>query len=54
VGRPDRVYTRDQVDRMLRYRWEAVKDSIYLLRDGRWDEWSSEEWKANPGQRFTF
>ena len=57
VGRPDRVYTRDQVDRMLRYRWEAVKDRIYLLRDGRyglWDEWSSEEWKAKPGQRFTF
>jgi hypothetical protein len=57
VGRPDRVYTRDQVDRMLRYRWEAVKDRIYLLRDGRyglWDQWSSEEWKAKPGQRFTF
>jgi len=48
-GRPDRVFTRAQVDRMLRWRWEAVKDKLYLLRDGNygvWDSWSSKEWLA--------
>jgi hypothetical protein len=35
-GRPDRVLTRDQVDRMLRYRWEAIKDRVYLMKDGRY------------------
>jgi len=52
-GRPDRVLTRAQVDRMLRYRFEAIKDKLYLLRDGNygiWDEWSSEEWKARPAR----
>ncbi len=55
-GRPDQVYTRDQVDRMVRHRWEGRKDRIFLLRDGRyglWDEWSSEDWKGRPGRRFT-
>jgi hypothetical protein len=48
-GRPDRVLTRAQVDRMLRWRWELVKDKIYLLKDGNygvWDRWSSPEWLA--------
>jgi hypothetical protein len=56
-GRPDVVYTRDQLDRMLRYRYVAIKDRVYLLKDGRygiWDSQSSEEWKARPGQRFAW
>jgi hypothetical protein len=42
-GRPDQVYTRDQVDRMLRWRWERVKDRVYLMKDGRYgllDPWT--------------
>jgi hypothetical protein len=45
-GRPDQVYTRDQIDRMLRFRWEAVKDRVYLMRDGRYgllDPWTDKE-----------
>jgi hypothetical protein len=45
-GRPDQVYSRDQIDRMLRFRWEAKKDRIYLLKDGRYgllDPWTDKE-----------
>lgn len=52
-GRPDQIYTREQIDRMNRWRWEERKDRIFLLRDGHyglWDKWSSEDWKAKPGQ----
>jgi hypothetical protein len=45
-GRPDNVYSRDQIDRMLRWRWEMVKDRIYLMRDGRYgllDQWTDKE-----------
>lgn len=45
-GRPDRVYTRDQIDRMLRFRFERVKDRLYLMKDGRYgvlDEWTDKE-----------
>jgi hypothetical protein len=54
-GRPDQVYTREQIDRMTRPRWEEKKDRIFLLRDGRyglWDQWSTEDWKAKPGDVF--
>jgi hypothetical protein len=54
-GRPDQVYTRDQIDRMSRCRWEARKHRIFLLRDGRyglWDQWSSPDWLAKPGDVF--
>jgi hypothetical protein len=52
-GRPDRVLTRVQVDRMLRWRWELVKNKLYLLKDGTygvWDRWSSPEWLAEPSK----
>jgi len=54
-GRPDQVYTREQIDRMTRDRWESRKHRIFLLRDGRyglWDQWSTEDWKAKPGDIF--
>jgi N6-adenosine-specific RNA methylase IME4 len=50
-GRPDQVYTREQIDRMTTWRWNAQKDRIFLLKDGRyglWDQWASEDWKAKP------
>ena len=46
---PDRILSRDQFDHTLRYRFEEIKDRLYLLKDGTygvWDEWSTEDWKA--------
>jgi hypothetical protein len=51
-GRPDRVFTRDQIDRMRRGRWEEKKDRMFLLKDGSyglWDQWSDPSWLAPPG-----
>jgi hypothetical protein len=51
-GRPDLVYTRDQIDRMSRWRWDSRKDRIFLLKDGYyglWDKWSDPSWLAPPG-----
>jgi hypothetical protein len=45
-GRPDNIYTRDQIDRMLRWRFERVKDRIYLMKDGNYgllDQWTDKE-----------
>ena len=50
-GRPDQIYTREQIERMRSWRWNAQKDRIFLLKDGHyglWDKWSSEDWKAKP------
>jgi hypothetical protein len=35
-GRPDIIYTRDMIERLPQSRWEAIKDKLYLLRDGRY------------------
>jgi hypothetical protein len=45
-GRPDQVYTRDQIDRMWRWRWEEIRNRVYLLVDGRYgliDPWTDPE-----------
>jgi len=45
-GRPDRVFTREQVDKLSAQRWKLVKDSIYLMVDGRYgilDPWTDVE-----------
>ena len=42
-GRPDRVFTREQIDRLPSPRWRLIKDIIYLMKDGRYgilDEWT--------------
>lgn len=52
-GRPDRIYTREQIDGLRPWRWRAVQDRVYLLKDGHygvWDEWSDPSWLATPGQ----
>jgi hypothetical protein len=55
-GRPDQVYTRDQIERMWRYRFEAIKDRLYLMKDGRyakWDQWCDpERYFAGSGYRL--
>ena len=42
-GRPDRVFTREQVDRLSSQRWKLVRNRLYLMTDGRYgvlDEWT--------------
>lgn len=45
-GRPDRVFTREQVDKMPANRWIAIKARVYLMKDGRYgvlDEWTDKD-----------
>lgn len=55
-GRPDQVYTRAQVERMWAYRFNAIKDRLYLMKDGRyakWDQWCDpERYFAGSGYRL--
>lgn len=48
-GRPDVIFTREQIDRMHPWRYRLHKDRLYLLVDGRYgllDRWTSPDWIA--------
>lgn len=42
-GRPDIVFTREQVDKMRADRYRVYRDKLYLMKDGRYgilDRWT--------------
>lgn len=46
-GRPDIIFSRDQIERMRENRFVKYRDRLYLMKDGRYgvlDVWTDRRW----------